>query len=64
MPITDARKRANKKWNDANMKERYDRVQLIVPKGEKEKIKAFAARSNESLNKFINRLINEAMEKD
>jgi len=52
--------RVKDRWNAKN----YDSVNLRVPKGEKEKIKAFAARSNESLNKFINRLINEAMEKD
>lgn len=43
-PISEARKRANKKWNDAHMKERYDRVQLVLPKGKKEDLQAIAER--------------------
>ena len=34
-PMSQARKDANKKWNDDNLKERYDRIQLVVYKGEK-----------------------------
>ena len=37
-PISDARKRANKKWNDENMARKYDRIQLVVPKGRKNDI--------------------------
>jgi hypothetical protein len=35
-----------------------------VPKGQKEKIQDFAAAHNETLNGFINRLIDEAMGTD
>ena len=42
MAMTEARKRANKKWNDANMAARYDRIQLVVPKGQKQAIRAHA----------------------
>lgn len=61
MPMSEAKKRANKKWNDANLTERYDRIQLVVPKGRKEEIKAVADQHGESVNGFINRLIDEAM---
>lgn len=64
MAISEAKKRANKKWNDANLAERYDRIQLVVPKGQKEQIKELADRHGESVNGFINRLIDEAMERD
>lgn len=57
MAMSEAKKQANKKWNDANMKERYDRIQLVVPKGKKEQIQACAKLSGESVNAFMNRLI-------
>ncbi len=63
MPLSDARKRANKKWNDANLKEKYDRIQLVVPKGQKERIQAAAAHTGESVNGFINRLIDAEIER-
>ena len=39
----------------------YDDIRLRVPKGKKEQIQAFAASNGESLNGFINRVINETM---
>lgn len=62
--MSEAKKRANKKWNDANMKERYDRVQLVLPKGRKQEIQAEAERRGQSVNRFINELINEALSPD
>ncbi len=53
MPISEARKRANKKWNDANMKDRYDRVQLVIPKGLKELWQSAAQKAGLSLNAYI-----------
>lgn len=53
MPLSEARKQANKKWNDANMKERYDRIQLVVPKGKKEVIQQYADGSGESMSAYI-----------
>ena len=48
------------KWND----KAYDRINLTVPKGKKEVIKAHADTMGESVNAFINRAINEAIEND
>ena len=45
-------------------KEHYDRLEMKVPKGKKEKIVAYAKKHDGSLNKFLNRLVDEAMEKD
>ena len=39
----------------------YDDIRLRVPKGEKERIQAFAEANGETVNGFINRLITEAM---
>ena len=64
MPMTEAKKMSNKKWNDANMKERYDRIQLVVPKGKKAELQAHAADCGESLNGFVNRAIDETVERD
>lgn len=59
MPLTEARRRANKKWNDENMRERYDRIQLVVPKGRKAELQAAAQEQGESLNGFISKAIEE-----
>lgn len=42
----------------------YDRIGLMVPKGRKEEIKAYAESCGESVNGFINRLIEQEMGKD
>ena len=44
--------------------EKLDRINLTVPKGRKEITKAHAAAHGESVNGFINRAINEAMERE
>lgn len=41
----------------------YDRINLTVPKGCKDKIKAHAGSMGESVNSYINRLIQEDMKK-
>lgn len=60
-PISDARKRANKKWNDENQAKRYDRIQLVVPKGRKADIEKYAKGQGESVNSLLNTLLREAM---
>ena len=59
-PISEARRRANEKYNA----KAYDRVELKVTKGKKETIKAHAETQGESLNGFINRAIDETMARD
>lgn len=63
-PISEAQKRANKKWNDAHMKERYDRIQLVVPKGKREEIKARASDLGLTVNAYVLRLIDEDLSDD
>lgn len=59
-PVSEARKRANEKY----VKNTYDEIKVRVPKGKKEKIKTHAESIDGSLNKFINRAIDEAIERD
>lgn len=40
----------------------YDEIKLRVPKGKKEIIKEYVESTNESVNGYINRLIDEDME--
>lgn len=42
----------------------YDRINLTVPKGKKERIQNFAQSVGESVNGFINRAIDEAMKEE
>lgn len=60
MATTKASQRAVNKY----MKENYDRVNLTMPKGNKEVVQAHAEAHNESVNAFINRAIQETMERD
>lgn len=42
----------------------YDRINLTVPKGDKDRIRDHAASTGESVNAYINRLIAQDMAKD
>ena len=42
---------------------KFDDIKVRVPKGDRDKIKAFAEANGETLNSFIVRLIQEAMDK-
>ena len=60
MPASEARVRANAKYN----LKAYDRVELKVSKGRNAELQARAAAQGESLNGFVNRAIDEAIERD
>lgn len=49
MPVSEARQRANKKWDAENT----ERINLIVRKGMKDQLKAAAEAAGESLNGYI-----------
>lgn len=51
-------------YNNSFIAQAYDRINLTVPKGEKDKIKAYAESKGESVNGYINRLIAEDMKND
>ncbi len=54
----------NSEYRNKWISEKLDRVNLTMPKGQKETIKAHAEAQGESLNAFINRAITETMERD
>ena len=49
MAISEARNKANKKWDAKNL----DRIQLVVRAGEREQIRSAAEAAGESLNHYI-----------
>ncbi|MCD7888286.1 MAG: ABC transporter ATP-binding protein [Clostridiales bacterium] len=60
MPVSKAQQKAVHKY----VKNNYDRMELTMPKGKKDAIKAHATERGESVNGFVNRAIDEAVERD
>lgn len=60
MAVSKAQQKAVNKYMAAN----YDRINLTVPKGKKDTIKAHAEARCESVNAFINRAIDETLRRD
>lgn len=60
MAVSKSQQKAVHKYVKTN----YDRMELTVPKGQKDTIKAHAAARCESVNGFIGRAILETMERD
>jgi len=56
--------RAQQKAVNKYVKNNYDRVNVTMPKGKREEIKAHAETKGESVNGFINRAIDETIERD
>lgn len=57
---TQAQNKATQKY----IKNNYDSVMLRMPKGKKEQIKAHAESRGESLNGFVNRAIDETIDRE
>ena len=60
MAVSKAQQKAVTKY----VKNKYDRFGLTMPKGKLDTIKAHAEARGESVNGFINRAIDETMERD
>ncbi len=60
MAVSKAQQRATSKYK----KNHYDRLEMQVPKGEKENITEHAKEYDGTLNKFLNRAVKETMERD
>lgn len=52
------------KWQNDYIARTYDRVNLTLPKGQKDVVQAHAAAHGESVNGFIGRAISETMARD
>ena len=59
MALSEARKRANQKYIDS-----LEEIKVRVSKGRKSEIRTHAEQRGESLNAFVNRAIDEAMQRD
>ena len=57
MALSEARKRANEKYNA----KAYEQILVRVSKGKKQKIQEYAENNGETTNGFINRIIDDAM---
>lgn len=60
LAVSKAQQKSVHKYVKAN----YDRMELTVPKGKRDLIRAHAAQRGESVNAFVNRAVDEAMERD
>lgn len=60
MAVSKAQQKAVAKY----MKNNYDELKVRVPKGRKDIIKAHAESKGESVNGFVNRAIDETMQRD
>ena len=58
--MTEAHKRARNKW----LIEKVEEVKFRVPKGKKETIQQHVAQTGESVNAFLNRAVDETLERD
>lgn len=59
-PVSKSQQKAVNKY----MKEKYDRINLLLPKGKKDIVQDHVQITSESVNAFINRAINETIERD
>ena len=59
MSISEARRRANDKW-----REKFELIQFRVPKGKKQVLQEHATQRGESLNGFLNRVVDQALSAD
>ena len=60
MAISEARRKANDKYNA----KAYDEIKVRVSKGRKAEIQGHASALGQSVNGFINRAIDETIERD
>ncbi len=59
-PASKAQQKAVAKYENAN----YDKILIRMPKGKKDIIKAHADKKGESINGFVNRAIDETIERE
>ena len=60
MSVSEAQKKASEKWQH----EKVDDIRFRVAKGKRAVIQAHAQSQGESVNAFLNRAVDETMERD
>ena len=58
----EQKKKTQTQWSNEYNAKAYDRIALSVKKGRREQIRAHAAGNGESINGYINRLIEQDMQ--
>lgn len=58
--ITPAQRKAVSKYESTN----YDKILIRMPKGKRAKVKDHAGSRGESVNQFVNRAIDETLERE
>lgn len=64
MEVIMAVSKANQKAVNKYVKNNYDRINVTLPKGQREIIRAHANAQGESVNGFIRRAIRESIERE
>lgn len=59
-PVSEAKKRANKKWESNNCKQ----IRLVIPNEQAERLEQFCKEKNLTKNGFIRTAIDEKMERE
>ena len=60
--MAESEKKFNQlQYQNEFVREKYDRIGLVVPKGEKQVVKAKAAAAGESVNEYISKAIKMRM---
>lgn len=59
-PVSDAKKRANKKWESNNCKQ----LRLVLPNEQAERLERFCKDTGQSKNGFIKLAIDEKLDRD
>jgi len=57
-------RKSQQKATNKYIKNHYDRINMTLPKGQREIVAKIAEKNGETVNGFIRRLINEAIEKE
>lgn len=60
LPISEARKKANRKWNDENL----SRLSVSMRKTKKEEVVQAAAAAGQSVNAWIGQAIDERLQRE
>jgi len=58
--VSKAQQKATAKYKKSN----YDRMEILLPKGRKAELQQHAANHDESLNGFVNRAIDETINRE
>lgn len=57
MSVSEAQKKASRKWNEGNL----ERIYITVKKGQKDRIRQAADTCGESINQFIQKAVESRM---